>query len=271
MTVVIKNLGRAADLSTHHDVWRMHDGSWLKVARDHGVLTSEKIVRERAVWVALGRGVVSAKSWDGREAMITDHMGEPLEESLSLSLADEMCSALENYGLVLAPAAVPDGNRWMSSAVSTISGRLTGPDMAHLSSWCIARASLGTFPLTGKSLVHTDPHPGNWVRDDVGKLHLIDWESARRGSASVDQAALYLAAAIAGEEDVATALLRKFRPDAAFSSAFKIKSALAMSWLAWHTRRTGGDVEAAVAARHKVLRDADDAVMTHRIPSLGFV
>lgn len=132
------------------------------------------LATEASVLTLLGR----EHRWDG-ETLSTPHMGETLDMS---SLTAEDVSQM--MAVILNAPPVPESllDDYAETVIDRCHFRLksrgvTGQVLELAERWLPETS----FP-SGDRLVHVDPHTGNWVRSDDGSLHLIDWESAMRGS-----------------------------------------------------------------------------------------
>ena len=225
---------------THHDVWALPDATWLKVARDRSPIAADQITREVAVTRALGRTITAGMAWDGRPAFLTRDLGSPVRGPLTPELVAVLLAQLEGYGRVMVPSGVlPAGATWSGRAQGKIIDRLTDSRDAATRDWCLARADTDCGVLRGSSLAHTDAHLGNWVVDPAGVCHLLDWESAMVSVPAVDRAVMFHACALNGSPVGARAVLDSGPVDEAFVSTWRIKSAVAVSWLVWDARRRG--------------------------------
>lgn len=88
----------------------------------------------------------------------------------------------------------------------------TGDDPARGTSGTVARVPAPATPKSGTSMLHLDLHPGNVLLTAYGP-RVIDWESARLGSAGVDLAttALVFAEVVVDGNEYARAAQRMLR------------------------------------------------------------
>lgn len=168
-------------------------------------------------------------SWDGH-TIITPHCGSPVEE-VSESVAQKMAERLQSAPVVLAgsglrtAAHIPDRTR------DRIVTRTEG-----LPDW-IAETCHRWLPdqgaPEGSRLVHTDPHPGNWVQDTSGELHLLDWESAIIGPVEIDLAALWHSMIVQDRPMQAQYMIDVAEDREAFCWGLRSKCATGLSWVGW--------------------------------------
>lgn len=178
---------------THHVVVRVGQDTVVKSGNEEGwdidieadLLTRSGISCEKALCA-------------GRPALIMEFLGPPLSDSDYGRRLPEVAEALRGIhrrdGLSL--PGLPE----MVKGVVTdrALSRLNETYPEHAQRWFRSAASmLPELPGSGSTVVHTDPHPGNWI-DQGERLVLIDWENAHLGHPETDLAAVIIACHMRG-------------------------------------------------------------------------
>lgn len=186
---------------THQQVWRRDDGRIVKTWGDG----DWDPVLELSVLGPM-YGDVRIERADGRDVLVMPDWGVPLPAGdIDDRMAARMGAVLAQVHALPAPAILPDEDRRQrvtdralyridrtfpfdpeedrtgsEEERQTLQYRKTADDFVW---WMLE----DTPPMVGDTLVHCDPHAGNWLTDaDGGTLRLIDWESACRGPRETD-------------------------------------------------------------------------------------
>lgn len=161
---------------SHHSVFS--DGEvFLKKARDNG--GSSEIVLEYTVQKSLG--IESALIPGPPVSLLTPNYGEQLT-SLNESIVREAVRVMNEIAVNTKKdiedlsSIAPSVNDFREKVERKIAWRVSeGRNPAKLFSFL---PEMREFDEDSYVLCHCDPRPENWLRDESGKLILIDWESA---------------------------------------------------------------------------------------------
>lgn len=210
--------------TSHHTV--LSDGeTWVKLARDSSDVAAAELGREHAVLAALG---VEHSFDPGPPAVLTTpHLGERITEEEYL--AGEFLPTLRSYHDKRV-AGLPDGGDRVGMIREKVTRRVPEPALAG---WCHGILDAADdADLTGDTLCHSDPHPGNWLRTPDGGLVLIDWESAALAAPELDAASVAYSMFTAGRADAGRGLgLLDGLDLQVFSTCLAVKIASGISWV----------------------------------------
>lgn len=170
--------------STNHVVLSYDDRTLAKF----GNTESWDPVAESALLTA--SGIPATVHWRGGEPLLLmDRAGEDITDAEYAAGLSEIAQTLKDihHNNGLSHLRLPSMTK--ERVAERLLRRNIGAMPTHVREWFAAAMSrLPDLPAAGESVVHTDPHPGNWVRGDRGHLLPIDWESACRGHPEADVA-----------------------------------------------------------------------------------
>lgn len=217
-------------VSTSHHTVRSNGWLWLKTARDDSAGAAAEIRREISLLATMDVPVTTV-THDGRVGHLTPTLGEPVTTA---ELGSATTPVILDHWARLTPSqgpSLPRPEDYVEIAKTKIIDRVTDPLLRNELVKTVTHAHLPEYAAAhDHGLCHTDPHAGNWLRDNKG-LVLIDWETAIYAPVEVAIACLAWVFWLDGSHRQALNVIHRDRVDLdVIVATVLVKSATTAAW-----------------------------------------